>query len=76
MAGLTVALSFLACSTFLIATGHDAAGGLLGTVDIVALVTAFIYGANNRKQERIVKAQVRSELKEQTEKPLPEPKGE
>lgn len=42
--GLIIALSFLAASTYLIGSGHDLAGGVLGTVDIVALVTVFVAG--------------------------------
>lgn len=42
---LVIAISFLSASTYLVATGHDLAGGLLGTVDIVALVTVFVVGS-------------------------------
>lgn len=41
--GLVVALSFLGVSAWLIDGGHDAAGTILGTVDIVALVGTFVY---------------------------------
>ena len=48
--GLIIALSFLVGSVFLIYTGHDTAGGILGTVDLVALVSAFIYGKRGQRQ--------------------------
>jgi len=48
MLGVVVALAFLGASTYLIATGHDLAGGVLGTIDIVALVTIFVAGRSGR----------------------------
>jgi uncharacterized membrane protein len=53
--GFIIALAFLLTSAFLILNGHELVGGIIGAVDIVALVTAFIYGSNNRKNERIQK---------------------
>jgi uncharacterized membrane protein len=41
-AGFTVAMSFLGVSGFLIGHGHDTAGTILGTVDLVALVGVFV----------------------------------
>jgi uncharacterized membrane protein len=41
---LAVVLTFLAASVSLIATGHDVAGTVLGTVDLVALATVFVFG--------------------------------
>lgn len=40
--GVIVALSFLGCATYLVAIGQPVAGTVLGTVDIVALVTVFV----------------------------------
>lgn len=57
-AGVIVALAFLAMAGFLIHEGHDVAGGVLGTVDIVALVGTFIYGTNSRKDERLRREQM------------------
>jgi len=48
--GLIIALSFLVGSVFLIYTGHDTAGGILGSFDLVALVSIFIYGKNGQKK--------------------------
>lgn len=42
--GFIIAMAFLGCSTFLIATGQPIAGTILGTVDLVALVTVFVVG--------------------------------
>ncbi|MGN6294384.1 MAG: DUF2335 domain-containing protein [Chitinophagaceae bacterium] len=52
-----VALSFLIASVLLILMGHDASGTIIGTVDIVALVSVFIYGKySQRKESRIKKS--------------------
>jgi len=40
--GLVVAFAFLGASTFLIATGHEISGAVLGTIDLVALVAVFV----------------------------------
>lgn len=45
-----IALSFLGCATFLIASGYSVSGTILGTVDIVALVTVFL--ATTRSGDR------------------------
>jgi uncharacterized membrane protein len=42
--GLIVALSFLAAASVLILLGHEAAGTILGTVDLVSLVGVFVLG--------------------------------
>lgn len=56
--GFVVALSFLAASLFLITKGFELGGTILGTVDLVALVSAFIYGTIARKNERIQKHEI------------------
>jgi hypothetical protein len=38
----TLALAFLGVSAWLISTGHEVSGTILGTVDLVALTTVFI----------------------------------
>lgn len=48
-AGFTVAMSFLAGSIYLIATGHDVSGTILGTVDLVALVSIFVLRVRGNK---------------------------
>lgn len=45
---LIVALSFLVAGFALVSEGHDVAGTVLGTADLVALVTAFLLGRANR----------------------------
>lgn len=63
--GLIIAISFLSASTYLVSTGHDVAGGVLGTVDIVALVTVFVAGrgTSERKSIQGVEARTLSRLK-------------
>lgn len=45
--GFAVAMAFLAAAVVLVLTGNDVAGIILGTVDLVALVTVFVLGVNN-----------------------------
>lgn len=47
-AGFIITLAFLFVSGWLINRGHDVAGTVLGTVDLVALVTVFVVGSRNR----------------------------
>ena len=51
-AGLIIALAFLGVSYLLIDGGHETAGAVLGTVDIVGLAGVFVYGTISRRQER------------------------
>jgi uncharacterized membrane protein len=46
-----IALSFLIVSGLLIWDGHDAAGTVIGTVDLVALCVAFIAGRRNQNRD-------------------------
>ncbi|MFE5566598.1 hypothetical protein ACFQ68_16550 [Amycolatopsis japonica] len=52
-AGLIIAflitLGFLAVSTWIVLAGHDAAGTVICTVDLVALVTVFVTQKNRAK---------------------------
>lgn len=48
--GLIVALVFIIIAGILAYTGHDTAGIILGTVDLVALVTVFIVGKSNQRR--------------------------
>ncbi|HEX2846792.1 MAG TPA: DUF2335 domain-containing protein [Chitinophagaceae bacterium] len=48
--GFIVALSFLMASVLLVLKGHDVSGTIIGTVDIVALVSVFIYGKYSQKR--------------------------
>jgi hypothetical protein len=41
-----ITLAFLSVSGWLIFTGHEVSGTILGTVDIVGLVTVFVTGRN------------------------------
>jgi len=48
--GFIIAMVIILISGFLIYTGHDTAGSILGTVDIIGLVSIFVIGnANNKK---------------------------
>ena len=48
--GLVIALSFLAAGTWLIAAGHGVEGGVIASVDIVALVTVFVVRVRSRDE--------------------------
>ena len=52
VAGFIVALSFLAASVGLIASGSRVEGTILGTVDLVALAGVFVYGSVSRGAHR------------------------
>lgn len=54
--GGTIAFLFLVGAVFLIYNGHDWAGGILASVDLVSIVGVFIYGTVSRRSERIQKA--------------------
>jgi len=43
-AGFVTALSFLGAAVYLIHGGHDTAGTIIGSVDIVGLVSVFVIG--------------------------------
>ena len=48
---LIIGLSFLAGGVWVILEGHSVAGTILSTVDIVALVSVFIYGRQYQKRD-------------------------
>ncbi|MBI4266931.1 MAG: DUF2335 domain-containing protein [Chloroflexi bacterium] len=54
--GAFVALCVLGGAIFLIYTGHDVAGAVIGGLDIVSLVSVFVYGTVSRRTERVKKA--------------------
>jgi uncharacterized membrane protein len=56
LAGFVVAISFFAGSVYLVVGGHEVAGTVLGTVDLVALVSVFVLGRNAQRIEREQKA--------------------
>jgi len=45
-AGFLIAIFFLLASWDLIKNGHEVAGTILGTIDLVALVAVFVTGKN------------------------------
>lgn len=51
-----VTLSVLGASMFLISKGHDWAGALIASLDIVGLASIFVYGTISRRRERVQKA--------------------
>ncbi len=57
-AGLFVAIAVLGVAAFLIYNGHDAAGTIIGGLDIVSLVAVFVYGSVSRRAERSGKAPI------------------
>jgi uncharacterized membrane protein len=56
--GLVIALAFLAAAVAMVLSGHDTAGTIIGSIDLVALVGTFVYGSRTRRQERLEKAMV------------------
>jgi uncharacterized membrane protein len=46
-----ITIAFLVAATFLIFYGHDTAGTVLGGIDLVALVSVFIYGKTEQRRE-------------------------
>lgn len=44
--GFFVTMAFLAATVYLITHGHAVAGTVLGTLDLVALVSVFVFGPN------------------------------
>jgi uncharacterized membrane protein len=55
-AGLQI--TFLGVSAALVFTGHEAAGTVVGSVDLVGLATTFIYGTASGKDERLRRARI------------------
>ncbi len=60
--GAFVVLCLLGGSVFLIINDHDWAGTVIAGLDIVSLVGVFVYGSNNRRQERIKKTEIMHNL--------------
>jgi hypothetical protein len=56
--GLIVCLAFLGVAGYLVALGHDIAGTFIGTVDLIALVSIFVYGRQSQEKERQKKSEV------------------
>jgi hypothetical protein len=61
-AGLAIALTGIGTSTYVIMSGHDVVGGVLGGSTLIALVGTFVYGTNSRRGERTEKAKVMAGL--------------
>jgi uncharacterized membrane protein len=55
--GLVVALSFLIASFILIAMGFGVFGTIIGTVDLIALVTVFVTGRFQKEQDETANMQ-------------------
>ena len=50
--GFIIGMFGLAASAFLIWNGHELAGSFLGGIDLVGLVSVFIYGTHTQREER------------------------
>jgi hypothetical protein len=75
-AGLVVSLSFLFVSAGLVYTGHDTAGTIIGTIDLVALTGVFVFGSLIRRNERLEKmALLTGKTPPQEKEKAIEPKG-
>jgi len=57
--GFTITLSFLVGSVYLIAGGQQIAGTVIGTLDLVSLVSVFVIGTKQKKEmvKKLVKNQ-------------------
>jgi uncharacterized membrane protein len=64
-----IAISFLLVAGGLIATGHDVAGGVLGTVDLLGLVSVFLY--RNRALPRASKREALSARRDSSSESSP-----
>jgi len=51
-----ISFSVLVGAVFLISTGHDVAGAVVGGLDVVGLASVFVYGTVSRRTERTQKA--------------------
>ncbi|MDI9364060.1 MAG: DUF2335 domain-containing protein [Flavobacterium sp.] len=49
--GFIIAMAFLIVSGFLIYSGHDVSGTIIGTIDLVALVGVFALGKLTKKED-------------------------
>ncbi len=49
--GFTIGIVIIVLSFILVLEGHDPAGTILGSIDLVGLVSLFIYGRRKRVQE-------------------------
>lgn len=56
--GFIIAVSIVACGTWLIVKNHDFAGGSMITTGIASIVGSFIYGTRSQRQERTAKTQI------------------
>lgn len=54
-AGFIICLAFMIVSYLLIASGHDIAGTIFGTADLISLASIFIYSYSSRNNDRIEK---------------------
>lgn len=60
--GLIVALGALVVTLVLVLTGHEWAGGIIGSLDLIGLVGVFVYGSERRRSERAIKAEKMREV--------------
>jgi len=64
--GFTITLAFLAASVYLIAGGKQIAGTIIGTLDLVSLVSVFVIGTKKKKE--MVKKLIKNEGKANNKK--------
>lgn len=60
--GFTLAVLVIVLSFILILYGHAVAGTILGTLDLVSLISVFIYGTTTRRRERTRREERNREL--------------
>jgi uncharacterized membrane protein len=66
-AGFVICLAFLVVSAVLIGTGHEVAGTVLGSFDLLGLVSLFVIGQSEQTRERRLKREQQAEYQRRTE---------
>ena len=54
--GFIIAVLVLGCAFGAIALGHSVSGTILGSIDLVALVSVFVYGKTSQRTDLSAKA--------------------
>ncbi len=58
--GFVLTLAMIACGTYAVLNGHDAAGAAIGGTGVAGIVITFITGTSSRRKERAEKARTQA----------------
>jgi len=58
--GFVLTLAMIACGTYVVLNGHDAAGAAIGGTGVAGIVITFITGTSSRRKERAEKARTQA----------------